>query len=137
METDEQRRARQTANTRRYRERHPEKVRASRRKLYQSRKKKALELLGGAECIECGCRELSFLEINHINGGGAQEWKKYKCSLQDAILSGERKTDDLNVLCRVCNAVHFLEGKTPGARGCFRVTWQNFTGRKATLETSS
>ena len=55
---------------RRYRERNADRVRLSRRKQYIARKRRAMEMLGGCRCCNCGCDELSFLEINHINGGG-------------------------------------------------------------------
>lgn len=51
------------------------------------------------------------LEINHINGGGCQEFysTKYRFSFYLDILSGRRNKDDLELTCRVCNAVHYLE----------------------------
>lgn len=40
------------------------------------------------------------LEIDHINGGGNREWKKYKGDpFYRAIVNGERKPDDLRILC--------------------------------------
>lgn len=68
-------------------------------------------------CVNCGCDDKRFLEVNHINGGGGKELERGKRTNEFAwsIYMGRRKTDDLNILCRVCNALHYLElkyGKT-------------------------
>lgn len=69
-------------------------------------------------CENCGCDDLRLLEINHKNGGGTQERNKGKDSNKFAndIFMGRRGVDDLNLLCKVCNALHYLEmkfGKLP------------------------
>lgn len=69
-------------------------------------------------CENCGCNDLRILEINHINGGGTKEREGGKSSNQFAtdIYMGRRGVDDLNLLCKVCNALHYLEmkfGKLP------------------------
>ena len=76
------------------------------------------------KCANCGCDDTRFLEINHIKGGGKKEQKKLGASqnLVSLIQQGKRGTDDLNLLCRPCNALDHLErvnGKTP-----FRVVWE-------------
>ena len=71
-------------------------------------------------CENCGCDDPNLLEINHKNGGGTKEIRQKGRSFLQDIYSG-RKTDDLNLLCKVCNALHYLElknGKLP-----FKVTW--------------
>lgn len=82
------------------------RVRESERKI----RKRVLELLGGT-CIYCGCEIPEALEINHKNGGGYNEknYKKCRTSFYLDILSGRRTKDDLELTCRVCNAVHYLE----------------------------
>jgi len=64
-------------------------------------------------CVRCGCDDIRFLEINHKFGGGSQELKNGKTSHQRYrdILQGRRQTDDLELLCKPCNAVHALELK--------------------------
>lgn len=64
-------------------------------------------------CANCGCDDIRLLEVNHINGGGNRELKSGKNTnvFMWAIYMGRRKTDDLNLLCRVCNALHYLESK--------------------------
>jgi len=69
-------------------------------------------------CIRCGCNNVRLLEINHKNGGGHKELQggKMKHKFYQGILDGTRKVDDLELLCRVCNARHYLElkfGKLP------------------------
>lgn len=75
---------------------------------------------GKIQCENCGCTDKRFIEINHINGGGRLDVKKYggnsTTTLLNAILNETRKVNDLNLLCRVCNALHYLElmyGKLP------------------------
>jgi hypothetical protein len=67
---------------------------------YNKIRKLAFEKLGGCKCCNCGCDKYELLEINHINGGGAKEMKeKYKgSSFIRAIVLGDRKIDDLNIL---------------------------------------
>jgi len=62
------------------------------------------------ECCRCGCKDSRALEINHKNLGGRKENLRGRL-LYDAIISGKRKTDDLEITCRVCNAAHYLEKK--------------------------
>ena len=62
---------------------------------------------------QCGCSVPEFLEINHINGNGSKEFKiAGGSSFYRQIIKGERSTNDLNILCKVCNAAYFLERKT-------------------------
>ena len=73
---------------------------------------------GNICCVKCGCDDIRLLEINHKNGRGNKELQKGKKSLKfyDDILKGKRKTDDLELLCRICNNLHYLElkfGKLP------------------------
>jgi hypothetical protein len=116
-------RKRATEATRRWRARHPDKVKQKRKDAYNNRKQRAMDKLGGAICIRCGCDELGFLEFNHKNGGGCKEWRTAKKSMADRILSGERSTEDIEILCRLCNAHHFLESKNVNANR-FTVVWK-------------
>lgn len=73
---------------------------------------------GNPVCNNCGCNDIRLLEINHKNGGGGKEMQKGKRTnaFRSDIYSGRRKTDDLELLCRVCNAKYYLEmkyGKIP------------------------
>lgn len=77
---------------------------------------KVFELLGGARCVECGCSDERILEFNHINCDG-WTWRKTHRNERSgigfyrAVLTGKIDKNSLNVLCRVCNQVHFVEFK--------------------------
>ena len=64
-------------------------------------------------CVRCGCDDERLLEINHIYGGGNRENQKGKFSSRFYydIANGKRPTDDLELLCKPCNAIHALELK--------------------------
>jgi hypothetical protein len=70
----------------------------------------AMEKLGGMICANCGCDIDQILEINHIHGGGRQELKGgQNRQLYRWILNDKVAADDYNVLCRVCNALHYVQ----------------------------
>lgn len=94
------------------------------------RRYRVFELLGGARC-KCGCDELSFLEINHKNGGGSKDLRSIGNHLYDLILKGERNPQDYEVLCRICNALDHLKRKNPEKAVNYEV---NYTGQKAQLQ---
>ena len=72
----------------------------------------ALEMIQGSKnlkCVICGCTEYELLEINHINGGGRQELISLKGeNLYALIIRGRRKTNDLDIRCKMCNILHFI-----------------------------
>ena len=77
---------------------------------------------GVLSCVRCACDRHELLEINHINGGGGKELKGAGHRFYRDIALLKRPTDDLELLCRPCNAVHALElkhGPLP-----FRVVWE-------------
>ena len=79
-------------------------------------KRRAMQMVGNdrIECVRCGCNDIRLLEINHVNGGGAKDHKNTGLggfNFYRAIVKGLRKTDDLDIHCRVCNALHYLELK--------------------------
>ena len=84
-----------------------------RRKWREQHKKireKAMERLGGRKCANCGCDEFSVLEINHIKGGGRKELKiRQNRQLYRDIVNDKVDLSDYNVLCRVCNALHYVQ----------------------------
>jgi hypothetical protein len=69
---------------------------------------KVLEILGGAKCVYCGCDVYEALEINHKNGGGCAEAKTRTTYIVNDILLGKRNKEDFEVVCRVCNAWHYI-----------------------------
>lgn len=84
---------------------------------------RALMLVGRGTiaCVRCGCDQPNLIEINHKNGGGGKEHKSSGRQFHRRIASLDRPVDDLELLCKPCNAVHALElkhGPLP-----FRVVW--------------
>ncbi len=65
----------------------------------------------GGKCIRCGYTDWRALQINHINGGGHADRKRYSTfyAFYRAILTGERSKDDLELLCANCNTIHGFE----------------------------
>lgn len=76
-------------------------------------RQRALMLVGRGRiaCVRCGCDRIELLEINHKNGGGGAEHKALGRKFHRVITSLERGVDDLELLCKPCNAVHALELK--------------------------
>lgn len=85
---------------------------------------RVLEMVGKGilKCSRCGCDVIALLEINHINGGGAQEVKRKNTVFYGKILRGDRSLDDLNILCKMCNILHYVELKF--GKQHFRLTWE-------------
>lgn len=78
-------------------------------------RKVVLNIISGnnPRCANCGCDDIRLLEINHKDGGGSKErlqGRNQEMFVRN-IYKGIRKTNDLNLLCRVCNSLHYLELK--------------------------
>ena len=83
---------------------------------------RVIEYLGG-KCVNCECDNPEALEMNHINGGGAKEYRENGAcqkSLYMDILAGRRK--DIELTCKVCNALHCLV-KLKGLENRWKVTY--------------
>ncbi len=81
---------------------------------YHRSRRTALEIVGRGKlvCKNCGCDKIKLLEINHIHGGGRKEFSKRGNSLFYLdIIAKRRKIVDLNILCRLCNWLHYLQQK--------------------------
>lgn len=108
-----------------WREKYPEKQILARKRAYRNRKLKAILKVGEARCVRCGCDEIDFLEFNHINGGGCKEHRDSKNSpMMDRILTNKRDVTDLEIVCRVCNALDFLERKNNLSARRFLIIWE-------------
>lgn len=73
---------------------------------------RVLEKLGG-RCIYCGCDIPEALEINHKDKERKKQDKSKYGTVNNKsfffkILNGKRKTDDLELTCRICNAWYYL-----------------------------
>lgn len=100
---------------------------------YRQRHSKRFELLrqhalvivgrGSVRCIKCGCDDPTLIEINHINGGGKAERRLLSSqAIHTRIIDGRRSIDDLDLRCRVCNLLHYLEMKYGISN--YDVTWR-------------
>jgi len=127
-----------TEHTKIYSQKHPERMlalkkynkehRKERQKIANGRVKRVVFNIlsnNNPKCENCGCNDTRLLEINHKNGGGGKELqggKRTNVFMWD-IYMGRRETSDLNLLCRVCNALHYLKikfGKIP-----MQVLWKS------------
>lgn len=125
-ETEAERKARMAGYVQRWRTNNPDKQKLARQRAYNNRKIKAMNIVGGAVCRNCGCDELHALEFNHINGGGASEYRlSGNRPIMDRLLTDKRNFEGLEVLCRVCNALDFTERKLPEIKGKFTVVWHD------------
>ena len=88
----------------------PEDERRKWREQHKLVRERAMERLGGKQCANCGCNEFSILEINHINGGGRKALKiKQNRQLYRDIMNDKVDLSEYNILCRICNALHYVE----------------------------
>ena len=101
------------------------------RRAYARMRRTALLIVGRGvvKCVSCGCDDDRLLEINHVNGNGRQDPQRLR--LYRVIARLARPVDDLNLLCRVCNALDHLRrrfGELP-----FAVSWaaEKTEGRRA------
>lgn len=74
---------------------------------YQWKIKLAVLRLLGGKCRKCGNADPRVLQVNHINSRNGEREKGYCLYLK--ILSGKRKTDDLELLCANCNIIYEYE----------------------------
>jgi hypothetical protein len=92
---------------------------------------KTLEIVGKGkvECCNCGCKDIRILEINHIYGLPDKSDRK---NLYTRIRKGERKTEDLNILCMLCNIAYYIKLNT-GLE--FKIKFKEKKKKKAHVET--
>lgn len=79
-------------------------------KAWRQRTKKAIHDLLGGKCVRCGFEDSRALQIDHVNGGGAEEVKattgNYQVMILRSILSGSKK---YQLLCANCNWIKRVE----------------------------
>jgi len=67
---------------------------------------RAMNKIGGAKCVNCGCNLLEALEINMKEGGHN---RKISVKNTPHLIVSERVDLSLfNVMCRPCNNLHYL-----------------------------
>ena len=77
---------------------------------YHRRLRKRVIEFFGSKCVECQCDIPEILEINHIKGKGRKD-KLYSENIKSfyrKLLTGKLKKEKYNLLCRVCNANHYV-----------------------------
>jgi hypothetical protein len=104
------------------------KMRESGRKYRQGTRLKALQMIAKSDipkCANCGCDFLPILEVNHKHGQGSKEYREIGSAigLFRAIVTGVRGTDDLEVLCEVCNRFHYVKMRYGGYLP-FQIQWK-------------
>lgn len=96
-----------------WRKRNRDKTRSNWSRWYYKIRKSALNIISNNQlfCIQCGDNDYASLEINHKYGGGKKEFASYKSPIYfyRDVVKGQRKTDDLEILCRKCNIKHAIE----------------------------
>ena len=82
---------------------------------HASMRRRAMEKIQGTSnlvCIKCGCSEYKLLEINHVDGGGRKERLLMKGeNIYALILNNKRTVKDLDIRCKMCNILYFIELK--------------------------
>ena len=102
----------------------PEEDRRKWRDQHKRVREAAMNKLGGLICSNCGCDQGSILEINHVLGGGRKALKETQNrQLYRAIVNDKVNLNEYNVLCRVCNALHYV-GDVLGIKG-HQVLWRD------------
>jgi hypothetical protein len=77
------------------------------------------------QCHSCGCNFYPILEINHKSGGGTYETvKRGITGFYSDIVKGKRSVDDLEITCKICNALHFINLKYPDEAKQFKIEWR-------------
>lgn len=93
-----------------------EKKRESSRRGWMLRRKRAFFEISGShipKCVRCGCNDIRLLEINHKFGGGQKDRKNTKGTwyFHMDIINKKVDVSQYEILCRPCNAIHYLEMK--------------------------
>lgn len=117
---------------REYSKKHRETIHQNMKRFRDRLTLKVLSIIGKGEikCVRCGNTDVRILTINHKNGGGRKERRTYdkgkggRPGLFRDILKGNRTTNDLEILCRPCNDIHYLELKYPDLIGKMKVVIQ-------------
>jgi hypothetical protein len=106
-----------------WRKKNPDKYRAIKRRVNQKRRKFIIDFLGG-KCVNhlinygTECYDIRVLQIDHKEGDGNTERRKYKnkvdylmMSIKRDILAGVDVKKRYQVLCANCNWIKFYENE--------------------------
>jgi 5-methylcytosine-specific restriction endonuclease McrA len=129
--SEAQRREYWAAASQRWRDKHPDRSAQARRRSYARYRRIALRRIAGdgpVACVRCGCDDERVLEVNHKAGGGNEEAARTPGGMMGilvAVALGKRTTEDLELLCRGCNAIHSIELRFPDLISKFQIIWQS------------
>ena len=105
----------------RWRSAHPDRVKANATRTQINRREKVVAHLGGM-CVRCGITDTRVLQIDHIKGGGTQEYKRIgQSGIYSRVLRGE---PGYQLLCANCNWLKRIEMRESNGR------WLTARGRK-------
>ena len=83
-----------------------DKIKAKRKIQHRETRKELFQLLG-TECVQCGFSDIRALQLDHKNGHGYDDRKKFKLSgtllYQFYLKNPELAKEKLQVLCANCN----------------------------------
>ena len=96
-----------------WKHKNPERTKELNKNSRERIKSKVFELLGN-KCIKCGFSDWRALQIDHINGSkiphkNRGKFKDVGLNLCSAILRGERKLSEFQLLCANCNWIKRFE----------------------------
>ena len=87
---------------------HPESSKRNEKTANNNRRLKAIRKIN--PLMKCKCGRSEPLEIHHPNGNGKEDRERYPgASWYQAIISGERSIDDLEVVCKICNLQAYVD----------------------------
>lgn len=96
------------------RKRFYDQTRRQARKDYRNGLRIRLVLLLGSKCVKCGYTDLRALQIDHINGGGTTDRKRFTNNImfhRYYLRNREEASHELQVLCANCNTIKRLVKK--------------------------
>lgn len=99
-----------------YKDLTPSKRREYHANWHREVRRKLIEFLGG-KCEDCGFSDSRALQLDHVNGKGLREYKKYKGNntrLYRDVIEGILPRKEYQLLCSNCNWIKRSERDETG-----------------------
>jgi len=61
------------------------------------------------ECFKCGFNDIRALHVDHVHGGGAIDYRKFRNNRPKYYRSMLDHLEDFQILCANCNAIKLVE----------------------------